>query len=169
MFLVYASTIVTITWIISRAVGSLTGNLNFRQSIDVLNETFDDVGPATTDSATDIIGTISDGASPWWPTSCPPTRSRCFTRNERLGRFVSSGRLAPAIEEDVSDLVELPQLDRALRTDSVVLDESYCVIPVGYCADGELVMVVRRSELRPTGRQPDRVRRPSCWPRPSCG
>ncbi len=44
-----------------------------------------------------------------------------------------------------------PQLTEALRTDSVVLDESHCAIPVGYCADGELVMVVRRLRVRPHG------------------
>ena len=144
VFLVYSSTIVAITWIISRAVGSLTGHLNFRQSIDALHETFEDVGPSTADSATDTIGSIFQRGLPMVADVLPADQIVVLTRNEKLGRFVPLVTW-PGEGEDISGLVELPQLDRALHSDSVVLDEAFCAIPVGYCVDGELVMVVRRS------------------------
>jgi diguanylate cyclase (GGDEF)-like protein len=144
--LVYASTILTITWIISRAVGSLTGNLNFQQSIDVLNETFDDLGAGATDSVNDIIVSMLRRGLPVVADVIPADQVAVFTRNERLGRF-SPLVTWPADQDDVSGLAELPQLDEALRTDTVVLDEDFCSLPVGYCTDGELVMVVRRSEF----------------------
>ena len=143
--LVYSSTIVVITWIISRAVGSLTGHLNFRQSIDGLNQAFEDIGPSTADSATDTIGSIFQRGLPFVADVMPADQIAVFTRNEKLGRFIPLITW-PGDDEEVSDLVELPQLDDALRTDSVVLDESYCALPVGYSVDGELVMMVRRSD-----------------------
>ena len=92
-----------------------------------------------------------------------------FTRNERLGRFTPLVAWPGDPSEDVSTLTGLPQLDQALRTDAVVLDEAFCVIPVGYCTDGELVMVVRALGVRPADRPGGRVRQPSCWPVPSSG
>ena len=70
-----------------------------------------------------------------------PTRLPSSPGTERLGRF-SPLVTWPADQDDVSGLAELPQLDQALRTDAVVLDEDFCALPVGYCTDGELVMVV---------------------------
>jgi hypothetical protein len=40
--LVYASTIVIITWITGRTVGSLNRNVNYRHAIVTLNEALDD-------------------------------------------------------------------------------------------------------------------------------
>ncbi|MGD0391535.1 MAG: GGDEF domain-containing protein [Acidimicrobiales bacterium] len=144
--LVYASTIVAITWIISRAMGSKAGRINARQSIDVLHETFDDIGPGVNDSGTDIIVNMLQRGLPLVADVIPADQIAVFTRNERLSRFTSLTSWPADPAEDVSTMVELPQLDQALRSDSVVLDEGFCVIPIGYCTDGELVMVVRRSE-----------------------
>ena len=144
--LVYAVTIITVTWIIARAVGSLTGHLNFRQSIDVLNETFDDVGPGMTDSTTDTIVDMLGRGLPVVADVIPADQVAVFMRNERLGHFTPLVAW-PGGHDDAADLSGLPQLDRALRTDAVVLDEAVCVIPVGYCTEGELVMVVERSDF----------------------
>jgi diguanylate cyclase (GGDEF)-like protein len=142
---VYASTIVVITWIISRAVGSLTGHLNFRRAIDALNETFEDIGPTETETGTDIIQSIFRRGLPLVADVMPADQVAVFARNGKLGRFTLLTTW-PDEQEDVSVLAELPELDQALRADSAVLNETYCAIPVGYCIDGELVMVVRRSE-----------------------
>ena len=60
--LVYASTIVIITWITARTVGSLNQNVNFRHAINTLNEAIDggDPGDATT-NADDIADVIRRG------------------------------------------------------------------------------------------------------------
>ena len=152
--LVYASTIIAVTWIIARAVGSLTGDLNFRQSIDVLNETFDDIGPGAADSNTDTIVDMLRRGLPVVADVIPADQVAVFMRNERLGHFTPLV-VWPGDQEDISDLGGLPQLDRALRTDTVVLDEAICALPVGYCTEGELVMMVRRSDIRPAGRSGD--------------
>lgn len=142
---VYGSTIVIITWIISRAVGSLTGHLNFRQAIDALNETFDDVGPTDADTSTDVIEDVFRRGLPLVADVLPADQVAVFARNGKLGRFTPLVTW-PGDQEDVSALAELPGLAQALRADSVVLNDSHCAIPVGYCVDGELVMVVKRSE-----------------------
>ena len=145
--LVYASTITVIIWIIARAVGSLTGHLNVRQSLDGLNEVIEDVGARpTTATSSDVIPTSSAADCPWSPISCPPIRRWSLPGAESSDDSFpwSPG---PRNQADVSDLAELPEVTKALRTDSVVLNESHCAIPVGYCVDGELVMVIRRSEF----------------------
>ena len=143
---VYASTITVIVWIISRAVGSLTGHLNVHQSLDVLNEVIEDVAPANAATSSDVIRDVFRRGLPVVAELLPADQVVVFTRNGTLGRFVPLVTW-PDNQEDVSDLAELPELTRALRTDSVVLNESHCAIPVGYCVDGELVMILRRTEF----------------------
>ncbi len=143
--IVYASTIVVITWITSRAVGSLTGHLNFRQAIDALHETFEDVGPADAETSTEVIQDVFRRGLPLVADVLPAEQVVVFARNGKLERFVPLATW-PSDHEDVTTLIELPELSQALRADSVVLNAFHCAIPVGYCADGELVMVVTRAE-----------------------
>ncbi len=145
--LVYASTIVVVTWIVSRAVRSLPGRHDARQSIDVLNEAFEDIGPGVNESGTDIIVSMLHRGLPLVADVIPADQIVVFTRNERLNRFTPLIAWPGDPGEDVSTLTGLLQLDQALRSDAVVLDEAFCIIPIGYCSDGELVMVVRRSEF----------------------
>ena len=141
--IVYASTIVVITWILSRALGSLTGNLNFQRAIDALNETFDDAGRGEADNSSDTVQEVFRRGLPLVAEVMPAERVVVFARNGKLERFTPLVTW-PGDHDDVAALAELPQLAQALRADSVVLDESHCAIPVGYCADGELVMLVDR-------------------------
>ncbi len=146
MVLVYASTITIMVWIISRAVGSLTGHLNVHQSIDALNEIVEDVGPANAATSSDVIRDVFRRGMPVVADMLPADRVVVVVRSGKLGRFVPLVTW-PDDQEDVSDLAELPEVTKALRTDSVVLNESHCAIPVGYCIDGELVMIIRRIEF----------------------
>jgi diguanylate cyclase (GGDEF)-like protein len=144
VLLVYASTIVIITWIIARAVGSLSGHLNFRQAVDALNETFDEVGRTKTDGSGDVVQDVFRRGLPLVTDVLPAERVTVFARNGKVGGFVPLVTW-PGDDVEVTDLAALPHLAQALRADAVVLDESHCAIPVGYGVDGELVMVVERS------------------------
>jgi diguanylate cyclase (GGDEF)-like protein len=144
VMVVYTSTIAMITWIIARAMGSLSDDLNFRDAIDAINETFEETGSTSTDASTDAIEAAFRRGLPLVAEVLPADQIAVFTRNGKLARFVPMVTW-PGEQEDVSRLVELPQLDAALRSDSVILDDASCVIPVGYCHAGELVMVVGRS------------------------
>ena len=165
--IVYASTIVIITWIIARAVGSLTGTVNFRHAIDVPQRDLRRRGPGDANSTTDDIVELLRRGLPLVADVIPADQVAVFARNGRVGRFTPLVAW-PGDQDDVADLAELPELDQALRADAVVLDAAYCAIPVGYCTDGELVMVVERPEstVGSTGRP---ARRPSSSPPPSCG
>jgi diguanylate cyclase (GGDEF)-like protein len=143
---VYASTVVIITWIIARALGSLTGRLNVRHVIDGLYETFEDIPKGLTDSSTDVIQTAFRRGLPLVADVMPADQIVVFMRNGKTGHFTALVTW-PGDDGEVSDLAALPQLSQALHADAVVLDEATCAIPVGYCYDGELVMMVRRSAV----------------------
>jgi diguanylate cyclase (GGDEF)-like protein len=147
MVVVYASTIIAITWIISRAFGSLNGHLNFQQSIDALNQVFDDAGRSETDDSTDTIKEVYGRGLSLVADVLPAEQVVVFARNGRLGRFLPLVTW-PTDLADVAVLSEQPELDQALRIDAVVINELYCAIPVGYCMDEELVMMVKRSPER---------------------
>ena len=51
----------------------------------------------------------------------------------------------PDLATDCSDLARLPAVAAALAHNAVQLDSGYCVLPVGYASDGELVMVIERT------------------------
>jgi diguanylate cyclase (GGDEF)-like protein len=143
--LVYASTIVIITWITARTVGSLNQNVNFRHAITTLNEAIDggDPGDPTT-NADDIAEVIRRGL-PLVPDIIPAGRVAVLARNGRVGRFTNLGTWPDPLD-DAGDLAELPELPQALRADAVVITPDHCVIPIGYCTEGELVLVVDRRD-----------------------
>jgi diguanylate cyclase (GGDEF)-like protein len=143
--IVYAATITVISVIASRAVGSLTGDLNVRQAIDALNETFEDLGPTDAETGAELMADLFRRGLPLVTGILPAEQATVYAHNAALGRFVplaswpSEGDAGP-LEADRPELVE------ALRSDAVVLNELHCAIPVGYCVDGELVMMVKRAE-----------------------
>ncbi len=147
MVLVYAWTIVIVTWIIDRTVGSLSETVNFRRAVGALSDAFDDVGPEDAESSTDLIHKVFQRGLPLVPGVMPAERIAVFSRTAGVGRFTNLATW-PSDSTDVSDLADLSELGQALRADSVILSEPRCVIPIGYCGDGELVMVIDRS---PTG------------------
>jgi diguanylate cyclase (GGDEF)-like protein len=140
---VYACTIAVITLICARTVGSLTGNVNFQQATAELTEVFDEFDLGSVISGRDSFQEIFSRGLPLVPNILPSERVAVFTRNAALDRFTLLSAWPPN-GRDVSDLARLPQLIEALVTDTVTLDSRHCVIPVGYTADGELVMAVER-------------------------
>jgi diguanylate cyclase (GGDEF)-like protein len=142
--IVYTSTIVIITWIIARTVGSLNGTVNFRAAVDALNQTFDDAEHPEAETSTAIITRVFEQGLPLVTDVMPARAVVVFSRNGRHGRF------APLVSwradrQTILELSELPELAQALRADAPVLTERHCAIPVGYCVDGELVMAIERT------------------------
>ncbi|MGH9081334.1 MAG: diguanylate cyclase [Acidimicrobiales bacterium] len=143
--LVYASTVVIVTWLTSRTIGSLTQRVSFRRSVGVLNDALDEVGSGDTQTNTDLIQEIFRRGLPLVSDIMPAERIPVFARHGHLGRFLSLATW-PDGEPDVCiDAGQLPELAQALATDAVVLGPEFCVVPIGYCSDGELAMVVRRT------------------------
>ena len=145
LMIVYTATIAIITWIISRSVGSLSGDLNFRQAIDALNQTFEDVTPGDADTGSELMSDLFRRGLPLVTDILPAEQATVYVHNAALGRFVALANW-PSDHSDTSVLAERPELEKALRADAVVLTEDHCAIPVGYSADGELLMVVKRAE-----------------------
>ena len=146
---VYASTVAVITLICARTIGSLNGQVNFRQAFDNLNATFDTFGFTEASSSMDTVHNIFSRGLPLVTDVMPAERIAVFVRNGTLDRFTTVATWNDQ-HDDVSDLARLPELEEVLRTNSVALDHRYCVLPVGYSMDGELVMVIQRSD--PDGR-----------------
>jgi diguanylate cyclase (GGDEF)-like protein len=140
---VYACTIAVITVICSRTIGSLTGNVNFRQATAELTEVFDEFDLGSVTSGRDSFQEIFSRGLPLVENILPSKRVAVFARNAALDRFTLLASWPPD-GGDVWDLANLPQLIEALVTDAVTFDPAHCVIPVGYTADGELVMAVER-------------------------
>ena len=147
---VYASTVVVITWITARTVRSLNDSVNFRQAVGALNEVFESGDPAHFGTDTDAICDLLVRGLPLVTDVMPADRVAVFARNGRVGQFTTLGTW-PAERPDASDLAELPELAQALRADAVVLDDTHCVVPIGYCSTGEMVMVVERKESKVQG------------------
>lgn len=140
---VYAATIAVITFICARTVGSLTDRLNLQQAIDTLNESFDEFEFSGSTAGFDTLQEVFRHGLPLVTDIMPAKRVAVFTRNGALERFKLLAAW-PSDIGDASDLVQLPALTQALVCNSVMLDKHHCVIPVGYTAAGELVMVIER-------------------------
>jgi diguanylate cyclase (GGDEF)-like protein len=144
--LVYASTIVIITWITARTVGTLNQSANYRHAIASLNEAIDSQDPGEAATSADGIQTILRRGLPLVPDVLPAERVAVLARDGRVGRFVNLGTW-PDMRDAATDLAGLAELPHALRTDAVVVTPTHCVIPIGYCTAGELVLVVERREV----------------------
>jgi diguanylate cyclase (GGDEF)-like protein len=144
--LVYASTIGIITWITARTVGTLNQSVNYRQAVAILNEAIDGPDPSEAASSADGIQNILRRGLPLVSDILPAERVAVLARDGRAGRFINLGTW-PDTRDDAADLAGLDELPYALRSDSVVVSATHCVIPIGYCTDGELVLVVERKEI----------------------
>ncbi len=146
--MVYASTIALVTWLTSRAVGSLADRVSFRRSVSTLNDALNDVGSGEPTTNSDLIQDVLRRGLPLVPDILAAERITVFARHGRLGRFVSLANWPDGAADVCPDPGELPELAEALRTDSVVHRDPLCVIPIGYCAEGELAMVVQQAPDR---------------------
>jgi diguanylate cyclase (GGDEF)-like protein len=151
--LVYASTILLVTWITSRTIGTLTQRVSFRHSVGALNEALNEVGSGSgsggTQSNADQVQEIFRRGLPLVPDVMPTDRITVYARHGHLGRLVSVATWPESEPEVCADAAELPEVVTALGTDSVVLGPQLCVVPIGYCTEGELVMVARRTTNEP--------------------
>ncbi len=143
--IVYASTIVLVTWLTSRTLGPLANRANLRRSVHILDEALDDVGSGDPKSNADLIQEVFHRALPLVPDLIPTERITVFARHGRLGPFVSVANWPDGAADVSGEPGELAELAEALRTDSVVHGQRLSVVPIGYCADGELAMVVLRA------------------------
>ncbi|MGD0882415.1 MAG: GGDEF domain-containing protein, partial [Acidimicrobiales bacterium] len=140
----YASTIAVVNFICARTIGSLTSQINVSQALDSLNECFDEIGISPDRSPSDTIAEIFVRGLPYAASIVPAQRVAVFHCNGPIRRstLVASW---PDNVSNVDDLARLPAVSTALASDSVEFDIRYCVLPVGYATDGELVMVIERS------------------------
>lgn len=143
--IVYASTIVIITWLVARTVGALNGEVSSHTAIDALNEAFAQPDRGEAETSTAIIRRVFERGLPLVTDVLPVHDVVVFARNGKAGRFTPLVTWN-ADQQTVLEMAELPELAQALRADAPVLVDTHCAIPVGFCADGELVMVVSRSD-----------------------
>ena len=144
--LVYASTIAIITWITARTVGTLNQSVNYRHAVASLNEAIDSQDPGEAASSAYGIQTILRRGLPLVPDILPAGRVAVLARDGRAGRFVNLVTW-PDTHDAAADLAGLAEVPQALHLDAVVVTPTHSVIPIGYCAQGELVLVVERKEL----------------------
>lgn len=141
---IYASTIAVVNFICARTVGSLTGQINFTQALDSLNECFDEVGVDAARPTSETFAEIFSRGLPYVACILPAQRVAVFNRNGSLQRFTLLASW-PDVNAGCSDLARLPAVSAALASNAVQTNPDYCVLPVGYASDGELVMVIERS------------------------
>ena len=141
---VYASTIAVLNFICARTVGSLTGQINFSQALDALAGSFDEIGRDAARPTSETFAELFARGLPHVARIVPAQRVAVFVRNGAVQRHTLLGAW-PDEGDDMSDLARLPAVATALADNSVVMDTWHCVLPVGYAAEGELVMVIERS------------------------
>jgi len=141
---IYASTIAVINFICARTVGSLTGQINVSQALTALDECFGDVGVDAARPTSETFAEIFSRGLPYVACILPAQRVAVFARNGTLQRFTLLASW-PDVSADCGDLARLPDVSTALANNTVELGPHFCVLPVGYASDGELVMVVERA------------------------
>jgi diguanylate cyclase (GGDEF)-like protein len=141
---IYASTIAVVNFICARTVGSLTGQINFSQALDSLDECFDEVAIDGSHPTTDTFAEIFTAGLPYVAEILPARRIAAFNRNGSLQRFTLLAAW-PDPAADCGDLARLPEVDTALEGNAIELGTHHCVLPVGYASDGELVLVIERA------------------------
>lgn len=142
---IYASSVVLVTGLTAVAVASLTRRVSSRRSVGALNAALREAASPDLQTASDPIQDILRRGLPLVPTVLPAERITVFTRQGDSGHFVSLASWPEGEADASSDPADLPEVAEALRTDWVVLGDDLCVVPIGYCSEGEMVMVVRRS------------------------
>ena len=133
-----------------------------------LNEAFDERDPATPTTNADLIQEVFHRGLPLVPDLMPAERVAVFART---GGSAGSPPWPPgrtARRRAASSLASSPSWPRRCAPTRSSHGRAHSVIPIGYCADGELVMVVPTGideRVDPRTRRSGRAR----WPRPSCG
>jgi diguanylate cyclase (GGDEF)-like protein len=140
---VSASTIVIVTAVTARTVGPLNERSHIRRSIGALRAAIDGVGSDDAGEPADSIQAALGRGLPLVPDIIPADRVAVFARSVEARRFVLLAAW-PGSEADMSAVAEGPELHQALDSDCPVLTPTLCALPIGYCPEGELVMVVRR-------------------------
>jgi diguanylate cyclase (GGDEF)-like protein len=140
---VSASTIVIVMAVTARTVGPLNERSHIRRSIGALRAAIDDVGSDDAGAPADAIQAAFGRGLPLVPDIIPADRVAVFARSVEARRFVLLAAW-PSSEADISAVAENPELHQALDSDCPVLTPTLCALPIGYCPEGELVMVVRR-------------------------
>ncbi len=142
---VYAATIAAITWLISRLVSSSDERVSLRRSIGMLDDALGEIGSGDARSSADLIQEVLRRGLPLVSDVMPAERITVYSRHGHLGRLVSLATWPEGAPEVCEDPGSRPELSEALRSDSVVLGDELCAVPIGYCREGELAMVVRPS------------------------
>ncbi len=148
----YSSISVLITWRIARALLPRRTAFDPGEVLDGFKAALDDFDPrhpsvaSDSDTGLEAIEPIFRRAVPLVAEIIPARRIIVLSRNETLGCFTPV-LTWPVDNQDVSELAELPQLDEALSAGSAILDGARLAVPVGYDAEGELVMLLEGSEL----------------------
>ena len=141
VLIVYTSTIVIITWIVARTLRSLNSVVTFSTAVDVLHEAFAEPDPVEAETSTAIVRRVFGRALPLVNDVVAADSIVVFARSSKLGAFTPLVTWN-AEPETVLPLSERPELPQALRADAPVVTDTHCAIPVGFCAEGELVMMV---------------------------
>jgi diguanylate cyclase (GGDEF)-like protein len=125
----------------------LNESINFRRAIGALNDAFEEDGPGEAATNIAVIRDAYRHGLPFVTSIIPATRVAIFARHGRPGTFARISAW-PDERDDSADLESLSGLTEALQTNAVLIDTDHCFIPIGYCAEGELVMVIERKEAR---------------------
>ena len=141
---VSGSTIAIITCLTARTVGASNGRINVRRSIEALNLALDEAGPDGAGTNADLLQDAFRRGLPLVSGILPADRVTVFARHGKPGRFITLAGW-PSVREDTPEVAELAELTQALDSDLAVLTPTICAIPIGYCVEGELVMVVQRT------------------------
>ncbi len=165
---VLTGAIVVITWITAGLARSSTELSQVRRELAELSVALDGALVATVGCAADHPGTVLRAGFPTIAELLSANHIAVFSRNGSYGRMVCQNRWSagdPSTEDrdprhdvnpGVSSLAQQPVLDDAIESGEIVVTGSHCAIPIGWCNEGELIMVIER---RPgTGRDVSRSR-----------
>ncbi len=145
VILIYGSAVALVTGLTSVAVASLTRRVTSRRSVGALNAALREAGSQDPQTTVDPIQDVLRRGLPLVPTVMPAERITVYTRQGNPGRFVALASWPEGEAEASPDPADLPEVAEALRTDWVVLGDDLCAVPIGYCPEGEMVMVVRHN------------------------
>lgn len=149
----YACTITTVTVICTRMAnvanpsdmaGPTAGDVAVREAIGGLREVLDEVVRRgdSNDTVRDILAT----GLPLVASITPVDRATAFVRNGSVDRFVMVATWPDDSASAGAELATLPGLREALSRGCAVSDGPHCMAPAGYSVDGELVLVLSRTD-----------------------
>ncbi|MHB1516765.1 MAG: GGDEF domain-containing protein [Acidimicrobiales bacterium] len=153
---VLTGAIVVITWITAGLARTSTELSQVRRELAELSVALDGALAATVGCAADHPGNVLRAGFTSIAKLVSANRIAVFSRNGSYGRLVCQDRWSaddPRPEDrdprhdvnlGVSSLAQQPVLDDAIESGEIVVTGSHCAIPIGWCNDGELIMVIER-------------------------